>query len=292
MPPTVEPACSAILDNLPTLPDLRPFPAVATRVVAACQDPSTSSKDLVRIIRCDPAIAARLLSVANSSMYGCSGRIRTVDHAVVVLGFRSVAQLALTAAGAALFAQGTAAARERAALWNHSLGVATVARLVAGHVPGLLAEEAFLAGIFHDVGKLFFYDLAHEQYAAVHQRVESSQESTGASIVAEELNVFGITHPEVGQQCGEAWGLTDEINLAIGYHHEPDEVPDYYELVAVIRAADLLAYAWQIGSSCRAVDIGGARALLEELDVSEDVLEQVRAAAPEAFAEIRQACSA
>ncbi|NOX53230.1 MAG: HDOD domain-containing protein [Planctomycetes bacterium] len=256
MTQTAAPICTAIAENLTSLPELRPFPAVAARVVAACQDPETSSKDLVQILRCDPAIAARLLSVANSSMYGCSGRIRTIEHAVVVLGFRSVAHLALSVAGATIFSQGETASRERAALWSHSLGVATVGWLLAEHVAGLLPDEAFLAGVFHDVGKLFYYDLAHPLYTELVGRVRPPSGLSPAGLIGEEQLVFGITHPEVGQECGEAWGLTDEISIAIGYHHTPEESPDYFELAAVTGAADVLAWAWQVGGSTEATDAG------------------------------------
>jgi len=293
----VAPVCTAIVENLQRLPELRPFPAVAARVVAVCQDPSTSSKDLVEILRCDPAIAARLLGVANSSMYGCSGRIRTVEHAVVVLGFRAVAHLALSVAGATVFAQGKTAAKERGALWSHSLGVATVARLLAERVPGILPDEAFLAGIFHDVGKLFYHDLAHPVYLELLGRIRPPSGLSRSGLVAEEQQVFGISHPELGRECGEAWGLTDEISIAIGYHHCPDAAPDYPDLTAVTGAADVLAWEWQIGSQgepseALTAELEEAAAVLQGFGIDQDGLEQVRAAAPEAFTEIRRACSA
>jgi HD-like signal output (HDOD) protein len=101
------------------------------------------------------------------------------------------------------------------------------------------SDEAFLAGIVHDVGKLIFYDAEPEQY----ERVFAS--SGPRRIVADEIDLFGIDHQEVGRLCADQWGLPREITSAIRAHHVPEQAEDNQALVNVICAADALAHLWQ-----------------------------------------------
>jgi len=211
--------------------------------MAACQDPDSTSKSIAEIIQCDAGLALRLLRIANSPMYGFANKIRSVDHAVVVLGFRCVRDLGLSMAGADMFVQGETAAPQRKALWQHSLGCATVARLLAEHVPNVQPNEAFLGGIFHDVGKLVLYDLVPDEY------IELNDTSNPLSLVDEERQAFGLTHEEVGVRCSEDWRLPPIITHAIGHHHTPESAGRDKPFVSLIHVADLLAKAWQIGST-------------------------------------------
>ena len=90
-------------NSLDELPELRPFPDVANRMLAACDDPDTNPATLCEIMRCDPAVSVRVLRVANSSMYGFPGEICSVDHAIVVLGFKAIRNLALSFSAGDLF---------------------------------------------------------------------------------------------------------------------------------------------------------------------------------------------
>ncbi len=146
-------------------PEVRPFPAAVTQLLAACQDANTKAETFVKIIECDPALAVRLLRMANSPLYGVANGVRGIGHAVSILGMRQLKNLALSVAGKAMFSEGSKAAEERQNLWNHSLGCAAVARVLAKSVPTVSPEVAFLAGMFHDVGKLFLYDVVADEYA-------------------------------------------------------------------------------------------------------------------------------
>ncbi len=278
-------SADTFLERLEELPEIRPFPTAATQLMTACQNPDSSSKDIAAIIQCDPGLAMRLLRVANSSMYGFSREIRTIDHAIVVLGFRTVRDLAVSMAGAEVFSQGDSAQAERAALWHHSLGCATVARMLARHIKGINPEEAFLAGIFHDVGKLIFFDLAADDYIALIANSEPQDR------VTEESRIFRVTHEEVGQNCADEWGLAEEISSAIAYHHHPEDTPDDFELVALVQAANLLSNAWHIGVDPeKSIDESYALETIK-LPIEESTLDQLRENAPAVFEETMQVCA-
>jgi putative nucleotidyltransferase with HDIG domain len=222
--------------------EVRPFPAAVTQLATACHDPNATAATFEEIIKCDPALAVRILRMANSPLYGLSNEVRSIGHATVVLGIRKLRSLALSVAGAKMFSEGKTASRDRKALWNHSLGCATIARLLADSVSHVLPEDAFLAGIFHDVGKLLLYDVVPHEYACI------ASENKGARLIEEEEFVFGLNHQDIGLKSAHSWKLPEQIKAAIGHHHNPDSSPLHREFVIVIHAANSLARSWCIGS--------------------------------------------
>ena len=282
---TAQPECQSLIASLEELPQLRPFPVVASRVLAVCNSEDADVMEMAEVMQCDPAMSLRLLRIANSAQYGYSGEIATVEHAIVVLGFRAVRNLALSVSALSVFNEGESAQEARQQLWQHSLGCAAVARQLAPHVSRITPDEAFLAGIMHDVGKLVFFDVVPDDYAIVCQTADCQ------SIIEVEARSFGITHQDIGQRCGDEWELPAEINAAIGFHHTPQSAQDSEELVAVISVADYLAHAWQLD-----LDGQGEEDSLDEipetgLKIDAELLEQIRQEAPAEFESLRQVCS-
>lgn len=247
-----------VQQRLKERPEVRPFPAAVTQLLAACQDPNSTAATFEEIIECDPALAVRLLRMANSSLYGLANKVVSVGHATVVLGIRQLRSLALSVAGAGMFSEGATAAKERLALWDHSMGCATIARLLSKSIPNVSPEDAFLGGIVHDVGKLLLFDVVPDEYA---QLVRSY---AGEKLVQEEQFAFGITHEGIGLVSAHAWGLSEEIKATIGFHHRPGESPVHFEHAALIYVASMLARAWGLGSVAS-----------EDCDLSAEVLERL-----------------
>lgn len=173
----------------------------------------------------------------------------------------------------------------------HSLGCATVARKLAHFVPGVLPDEAFLAGVFHDVGKLIFYDLVSEDYTPI------ANEHSRSALLDAEFGTFGITHEELGIECGEDWGLSLAVNYSIGFHHSIEEAPDFGDLVALTSLADAQARRWGLGQQATA-DLddelcGLGLDLVEEssFSITEEQLETICSESLENFEEVRDICS-
>lgn len=270
-----------IMNALDELAVLRPFPGVATRLLQVSPT-DLDARELASVIECDPAISLQLLRVANSAVYGFSGQIRSVSHAVVVLGFREVRTLALSLASGSIFGGG--GQEHGVGLWNHSLGCAAVARSLANHFPGSSGDEAFLGGILHDVGKLVFFDAIPDDYAPAIRNVGP------LNIAAFEMDEFGITHQEVGQQCADTWGLPIELNDVIAFHHVFDaEAAVDSDLLKVVRNANCLARWWGLGSdeSEEPDTIAG-----DFLDLSDEELEQIRESATADYSALRSICAA
>lgn len=227
--------------RLDELPDLLPFPAVALKLMDACNNADTGAQELCQIIQCDPSLSMELLRISNSSLYGCSGQIRTIEHAAVMLGVKGLRDLALSAAAAEVFCGNENQNLASQQLWHHSLGCATVARILAENVPEVSPEEAFVAGLVHDVGKLIFIEVLKDNYDLLPKALN------GISTIEEEEQNYGCSHAELGRRCGEEWGLPGEISDAITYHHSADEAAST-ELASVVGVANQISKIWNIGT--------------------------------------------
>ena len=231
-----------VSEQLEEMPELLPLSPVATQLIQSCQDANASLRDLSEHIERDPALSVKLLRVANSALYGFPGEIRTVDHAAVVLGFREVKNMTMSVVAGQAFTSGKSAAKEREALWEHSLGCAAVARILAKDIADVESDEVFLAGVVHDLGKLVFLDLVPDEYVRMHAETDS------ADLVKVETELFGICHQEVGNRCAEDWGLPSEIIDSISFHHCPETVEFDQEFIGVVALANRLSKIWKLGN--------------------------------------------
>ena len=278
---------SAVTDSLEQALDemleLRPFPAAASQLMAACNDESCTIRELTEIIKYDPGLSMRLLKIANSPLYGCSGQIRSIDHATVVLGLRALRDLAISTALGDVFDSGTqSTAAVRTDLWQHSLACGCVARLLAEKVEDVVPDEAFLGGVIHDVGKLFILDYDTDNYV---QLLSSSKKS---GLTAAEVDHYGMPHTDVGRRCGQDWGLPDEIVDVIGCHHDPETADFSGRLVQIVFAANHLVDLWfdEADSEFSTAEIL-ARA---QIEIDSHDLEQINRTSVESIQAISEAC--
>ena len=208
------------------------------KIAGACNQAGTTASDLCELMQCDPAIALKILRVANSAVYGLPGRVNSLRQAVVVLGFRAVRNLALSVAAADVFTSDGDASYH--ALWTHSLACATVATLLS-KVDGISHEQAFLAGIVHDAGKLILLDAVADKYYDV------VANSPPEERIAAERAAFGTDHLELGLRCADEWGLPMDISTAIANHHDPLNPKLAPSLVDVVHVANQLSRHWGLG---------------------------------------------
>ena len=259
-----------IRSELDNLPELIPLPDVALNLLDACNNANIGARELCSIVSCDTSLSVRLLQVSNSSHYGLSGQIKTVEHAAVVLGASGLRDLAMSIVAYGVFARTKAQNRDVESLWRHSLGCATVARTVAEHLGDVCPNEAFVTGMIHDVGKLVLVQLLKDDYDLVPRALK------GEVTVDQEQQQYGIGHAELGRRCVEEWGLPPEIGDTLLSHHDPGGFDQHSRLTSVVVAANQLSKIWNIGNSLKVdmdpVDVLSSTELpLNETDLANPV---------------------
>lgn len=193
--------------------ELSSLPQIIIEVVNVANNPDASVADLAGIIKKDPALTAKLLRIVNSPYYGQTRAITTIHQAVVTVGLRTVTAVALAASIYDKF-KSMGQSIDRVKFWRHSLEVALTSRAIAREIGYEPAEEAFVAGLLHDIGSLVLEASFPQEFAKNSRLVES-----GVRLTSVEQRIWGTNHARVGQFLLKQWGLPEIICAAVGSHH-------------------------------------------------------------------------
>lgn len=211
---------NALKDIILNAKDLPAMPHVAAKVLELAGNPETTAAKLQKVIQDDQAMAARILKIANSALYGCSRQIKTLTEAIVMLGFNTIRSLVVTSAARNMYLQeGKTMGLKERLLWEHSIGCAIACRILVNPRHPAYAEEAFLAGLMHDIGKLVLNQYASDVFDQVVQEVYNE----GRQFAAVEREMLGFDHTEVGAMLVTKWKLSPVMEEAIRFHHTEAE---------------------------------------------------------------------
>ncbi|MEO7720203.1 MAG: HDOD domain-containing protein [Capsulimonas sp.] len=224
--------------DLPSLPD------VAVKVARTIDHPNAGAIDVARVLSRDQGLTARVLRLANSVFYGATRRISTVSDAIVLLGMRTVRNLAMASSVEEVLGREVPGySMRRGDLWRHSCACANAAQSLAATIHYPVPEEAFVAGLLHDVGKVLLS--VHMQAEFTH--VLKLTEDEDISFMVAEQRTLGFDHAEVGACVLERWNLPNPLVQAVRYHHAPMAQPEFSKLTALVHVADAICVLMGIG---------------------------------------------
>lgn len=228
--------------------DIPSLPQFVIDTLKKLDDPKSSAQDVADKLSRDEGLVLRILRLANSAYYGLPRRITGVSEAISLVGFKTVKSIVL-AASVYKFMDGsfTGYALDRGELWKHSLSVAFASRYLAKKIKGLDDEEAYVAGMVHDIGKIVLNDYVRFGYGIIAKLVEDDQ----VPFMDAERQVLGFDHAQVGGLIMEQWNLPETYMLAARYHHSPWELPEeskaHQVFVDVIHVANILCLMLGVG---------------------------------------------
>jgi putative nucleotidyltransferase with HDIG domain len=268
-------------DDLPTIPSL------AFEVMKAIEDPDRSIDDMRCIIERDPALSAQILRLANSSLLGFPIPARNISHAISIVGMRMIHNLVLSFSLKQGFKR---FGFMESLLWEHStLAGPLAARLASMPTIDLDRDDAFTAGLLHDIGKMALANNDHEGY----ERVVAQVYNEGIGFVEAERHQYGFDHTELGLAVARRWNLPGTLQNVIAGHHDEgvlsamDEVDGRLTALTMITSACLTRLGVGRQGPVAGLDLAALPAWhflhLEEGDVasilesSEDVLRTGRA---------------
>jgi len=219
--------------------DFPPLPEVAWKVLEITSDLYRGTQALEEIISSDQALTARLLRIANSDVFGVQRAVVTVAEAAIVLGNRRLRSVVIAASLDGVLKK-TPAGRLQ---WEHSLAVGLAARELAKEIGYADLDEAFVAGLMHDIGK----NILDGQYPDSYGRVLELIAETGQETVEAERLVLGCDHCEAGQLLADVWNLSEPLAEVVRLHHTPEEAEVDSELCHIVHLADSIVVKLGIG---------------------------------------------
>ena len=223
--------------------DLPPMPVVAVKVMELMQDPDTGADDLAKMIANDQAVSARVLKIANSSFYSLQRQVKTLEHAIVILGEKTLRSLVLASS---LQSINKKFGLMEKMLWEDSMGCAIGARLTGLWFKTGDPEESFLAGLFRHIGRMVMNNLDSAKF----QAMVAEAYSEGVPLKDLEQQYFPFSHAQIGAAVLQKWNFSQSLISVVANHEELDELaedPVLQRLAANVNIAEGLCRRLGIG---------------------------------------------
>ena len=226
-----------IVTNLKNLPSL---PALYKELIDEIHSGDASLKKVARIISKDMAMVTKILQLVNSAFFGLRTTVSNPEQAVALLGSETIRSLVLSMQAFSRFDGAVLQGFSLEALWQHGLKTSGYAKAIAKQerVSQAMMDDAFTAGLLHDIGRLGLASNMPGNY----QRVTAMQQGQGLAIWQAEQEVFGLTHAEVGAYLLGLWGVGEAIVEAVAFHHRPSACGDQaFSPLTAVHVANALA---------------------------------------------------
>ncbi len=192
--------------------DLKVLPFVARKALEILNDENCSIEDLSTVIEKDQTIAARILKISNSALYGLRQEVTSLQHALLILGFKTLRSIVLTATTRSLYKK---FGMTEKIIWDHSVGAAIAAKLISRGLGSDVADIAFVGGLMHDLGKVIMNNETPEVYSEVMMKMYNE----GMDSVTAEKDIYGYDHTDVGAGVTGKWKFAAPLVLVLKDHH-------------------------------------------------------------------------
>ncbi len=251
--------------NLNKIKDLPTLPDIFRELLDVLQDENSTFNDLARVIKHDQSLVEKILRVANSPYFGIPGNVRSIEQAIMLLGYDLVKGLCL---GTSIFKLlGKHSRKSVNNLWKHSNEVAVIGSKISEHVADVEASEVFVAGLLHDIGRVVLLTIDRDRYLQI---IDSDD------LIIQELDYFGIHHPSIGAEFLKRAFLPEPLIYAVRYHHTPSKADSYKKVVAVVSFAEALSRNFFPKFEDDGYWTEEHDAIMLELDLTEEKLSNIR----------------
>lgn len=267
------------IDNLVSLP------GVGVRVNEMVNDPSCVAAEIGKVISQDPALAARLLRMANSPAYGLSTQVNTVARAISIIGTNRIRDLVLATSTISAFEGIPNELVSMDDFWSHSLYCGAAARLLAEQRGMKHAETVFLAGLLHDIGQLVIF--RKQPQAAKQALLLSIEGQDELALHKAEQEIFGFDHAQVGAALLRHWHFPDLLVECVEHHHAPEQARHYPMETALVHIANSIATLAEIDSVLEEDAVHTEPSAWQVTGLSKEGIEPVVRATQAQFGEMR-----
>ncbi len=224
--------------NLPAIP------IVTQQVLQLLDNQMSSTADIANLISKDQGLTAKILTVANSPLYGLPRKVPSIDFAILILGFNQIKQIVIALSMMDTFKNEDDKYWNKKAFWTHSFMTAMTAKGIANDLGYHKTGEAFTAGLLHDLGVTVIQKYFNKEFQMINEMVYEQ----GIPFEVAEVSTMGMSHQEVAKVLSDRWHLPKNLGDAIYYHHNPSESEDNAKLSSIVHLADYMVNVLECGS--------------------------------------------
>lgn len=225
-------------DQILAVKDLPTLPKVLDEVSRLVKDPDSSTEQMAKLIAMDQVLSAKVLKMVNSPIYGFPGRISSIHHALVLLGFNVLRGVIVSTSVMDIMNQ------NMVGLWEHSVGCALASSTIARHVGLKDVEDVSVAGLLHDLGKV----VTAIQLPDLKTGVEAMVKAKDMTYLDAEKALMGFGHDRVNAWIADHWKLPPSIKEGMSYHHKPQLARLYPEAACCVHLGDFMVRVFEYGS--------------------------------------------
>lgn len=231
-----------ILKNVFNLP---PVPKAIQEVLDLLNNPNTLNSQLSHVIATDQGLVTKILTIANSPLFGLQRKVTTIDFALLVLGHHELQNIISVLSVVESFKNKTDQYLDQKTFWLHSFLTGTASRRLAEDLDFSNEGEAFIAGFLHDVGLSIIHRFMHSNFLEIFELVKQQ----GMNYQEAELDILGMTHEQVGHSLFVKWNFPDMLCDAVLHHHNPEIATGDQTLSSIVHLADYMAYKFSNGDA-------------------------------------------
>jgi HD-like signal output (HDOD) protein len=252
--------------------EIATLPEVTMKIVDVVQDPRSTAHDLHKIVSNDPALSSRVLRVVNSSFYGLPGQIGSIDRAIMLLGLNAIKNIAVAASLTKMFKESSPCDDFTGKdLWTHSVAVGAANKLITKAIGLALPDEAFLAGLIHDLGLVALLQCYCDKIPDI-----VNLHRGGVPFRRAEEEVIGANHQEIGMALAVKWKFPRSFQYVSGYHHNPGELAKENRLLAIVtHISDILCVRKSLGLTLTVETDEINPEFMQEIGLTNEMLEEI-----------------
>ncbi len=233
-------ASELALSNVYNLPTMS---VTMLEVSKLLDDPSTNTAALSRMIGKDQGLSTKILSIANSPLYGLTRKVSTIDFAILIIGYQDIKNIVVALTMVDSFKNKSDKFLDQNEFWQHSMLTGTACKRVAEDLGFRIGSEAFVAGLLHDLG----VPVMHKFFKSEFESIVNEFTSSGESILEVERKHLGLDHQDIGNYLANKWHLPEHLSKSILYHQKPSEAPEKDVLTSVVHLVDYMTQKLEVG---------------------------------------------
>lgn len=231
-----------ILKRLQSVSNLPPIPRILQEITQLFNSPNLSARKVEMMIEKDPSLTLKVLSVANSPLYGLRRNVTSINTAVILLGMQEIKSIVTSIRMASTMKMKADKYFNPDKFLNHSMLVGLLAQRMSKDLGFNFEGDGFVAGMLHDMGILIIHEyLSNEFLQIVGYSVQNK-----TSFLEAEYKVLGLSHQEISEFLTNKWSLPSVFSDALQFHHQPAKSKENNFLTAILHVADYATCRFQM----------------------------------------------